>query len=217
MIKPWTQRFLKLALEREALRFGEFTLKSGRVSPYFFNAGEFSSGAAVATLAGCYAEAIEASGMEFDLLYGPAYKGIPLVTAVAMCLARDHGRDLPFAYNRKEAKTHGEGGVTVGAPITGRVLIVDDVISAGTSVNESIELIEAAGARPCGVAIALDREERGSEREHSAVEEVEARGLQVVSVAGLGDLIAWLETHDRPPASLESMINYRSRYGTRSP
>lgn len=216
MLKPWTTRFLELALERDALRFGRFTLKSGRESPYFFNAGEFSTGAAVATLAGCYAEAIVASGLEFDLLFGPAYKGIPLVTAVAMSLARDHGRDVPFAYNRKEAKTHGEGGVTVGAPITGRVLIVDDVISAGTSVNESIELIEAAGARACGVAIALDREERGSEQEHSAVEEVQVSGLKVVSIAGLGDLIAWLQAHDRPPASLESMINYRSRYGTRS-
>lgn len=217
MLKPWTSRFLQLALEREALRFGEFTLKSGRVSPYFFNAGAFSTGAAMATLAGCYAEAIVDSGMEFDLLFGPAYKGIPLVTAVAMSLARDHDMDVPFAYDRKEVKAHGEGGLTVGATITGRVLIVDDVISAGTSINQAIELIEAAGARPSGVAIALDREERGSAEERSAVQEVQAKGLQVVSIAGLGDLIAWLQSHDRPPASLEAMMNYQSRFGTLCP
>lgn len=213
MIKPWTNRFLQLALEREALRFGEFTLKSGRVSPYFFNAGEFSSGAAMATLAGCYAEAIVDSGIEFDLLFGPAYKGIPLVAAIAICLARDHDLDVPFAYDRKEAKTHGEGGRTVGAPIAGRVLIVDDVISAGTSINQAIDLIEDSGAGAGGVAIALDREERGSTTEHSAVQEVEAKGLKVVSIAGLGDLITWLQSHDRPPASLDAMMDYQRRYG----
>src|SRR5699024_4843099 len=150
MLKPWTTRFLDLALERKALRFGRFTLKSGRDSPYFFNAGEFSSGAAVAVLAQCYADAIVDSGIAFDMLYGPAYKGIPLATAIAMSLARDHDIDVPFAYNRKEAKDHGEGGMLVGAPLAGRVLIVDDVITAGTSVGESLSIIAAAGATAAG-------------------------------------------------------------------
>jgi len=213
MLKTWTSRFLDLALEREALRFGNFTLKSGRESPYFFNAGEFSTGGAVDSLARSYADAIVDSGVAFDMLFGPAYKGIPLATAVAISLARDHTLDVPFAYNRKEAKRHGEGGVLVGAPLAGRVLIVDDVISAGTSVAESIGLIEAAGARACGVAIALDRQERGADGERSAVQAVEARGLQVVAIARLQDLIDWLASHDRPPASLDAMKMYQQRYG----
>jgi len=213
MLKPWTIRFLELALERNALRFGRFTLKSGRESPYFFNAGEFSTGAAIATLSRCYADAIVGSGIAFDMLYGPAYKGIPLATAVAMCLARDHGLDKPFAYNRKEAKDHGEGGQIVGAPLAGRVLIVDDVISAGTSIAESLATIEAAGASAVAVAIALDRQERGGEDRRSAVQVVEDRGLQVVSIARLQDLIDWLAAHDRPPASLDAMVGYQQRYG----
>ncbi len=213
MIKPWTTRFLQLALDREALRFGRFTLKSGRESPYFFNAGEFSTGAAVDTLTRCYADAIVDSGIEFDMLFGPAYKGIPLATAVAMNLSRGHGIDVPFAYNRKEAKNHGEGGTIVGAPLSGRILIVDDVISAGTSVGEALAIIAESGAEAAGVAIALDRQERGSDDERSAVQAVEMRGLQVVSIASLQDLIDWLAAHDRPPASLDAVIGYQQRYG----
>lgn len=213
MLKPWTHRFLQLAVERKALDFGRFTLKSGRESPYFFNAGRFSSGAAIDGLARCYADAIVDSGMAFDTLFGPAYKGIPLAAAVAMSLARDHGRDVPFTYNRKEAKDHGEGGVLVGAPLAGRVLIVDDVISAGTSVNESLGLIEAAGAEPAGVAIALDRQERGPSGERSALQSVETRGMTVISIARLQDLIDWVESRDGPPADLEAMLAYQQRYG----
>ncbi len=217
MLKPFTTRFLQLALDREALRFGRFTLKSGRESPYFFNAGEFSTGSAIDTLSRCYADAIvDASvnaGLAFDMLFGPAYKGIPLAAAVALSLARDHGIDVPFAYNRKEAKDHGEGGMLVGAPLAGRVLIVDDVISAGTSIGQALEIIADAGASATGVAIALDRQERGAEGERSAVQAVEAQGLQVVAIARLQDLIDWLASHDRPPASLDAVIGYKQRYG----
>lgn len=213
MLKPFTTRFLQLALDHEALRFGRFTLKSGRESPYFFNAGEFSTGSAIDILSRCYADAVVASGVAFDTLFGPAYKGIPLATAVALSLSRDHGIDVPFAYNRKEAKDHGEGGVLVGAPLSGRVLIVDDVISAGTSIGEALEIIAAAGARAAGVAIALDRQERGNEDERSAVQTVESRGLQVVSIASLQDLIDWLASHERPPATLDAVIGYQQRYG----
>jgi len=213
MLKPWTTRFLELALDREALGFGRFTLKSGRESPYFFNAGKFSTGSAIDELSRCYADAIVDSGIEFDLLFGPAYKGIPLATAVALSLSRDHGIDVPFAYNRKEAKRHGEGGQLVGAHLTGRVLIVDDVISAGTAIGEALEIIGEAGAEATGVAIALDRQERGSEGERSAVELVESRGLQVISIASLQNLIAWLASHDRPPANLDAVIGYQQRYG----
>jgi len=221
MLKPFTIRFLELALERKALRFGRFTLKSGRQSPYFFNAGEFSTGAAIDTLARCYADAIVDAGVEFDMLFGPAYKGIPLATAVALSLSRDHGIDAPFAYDRKEAKDHGEGGSIVGAPLAGRVLIIDDVISAGTSIGHALELIADAGAEASGVAIALDRQERAGGDEHederlneqSAVQAVEARGLQVVSIAGLQDLIDWLASSDRPTADLDAVIGYQQRYG----
>jgi orotate phosphoribosyltransferase len=213
MLKPHTQRFLELALEREALRFGRFTLKSGRESPYFFNAGEFSTGSAIDRLSRCYAEAIVDSGVAFDMLFGPAYKGIPLATAVALSLARDHGIDRPFAYNRKEAKDHGEGGTIVGAPLSGRVLIVDDVISAGTSVGESLELIAAAGAEAAGVAIALDRQERSGDDERSAVQAVESRGLHVVSIARLSDLIEWLRQDGRDASRLDAMVGYQQRYG----
>ncbi|OAB61727.1 orotate phosphoribosyltransferase [Leptolyngbya valderiana BDU 20041] len=212
MSNPWTDNFLSLALDYQALRFGSFTLKSGRVSPYFFNAGQFSDGKGIDRLAACYAEAIQASELEFDLIYGPAYKGIPLAAAVAMHLYRDFDRNLPFAYNRKEAKTHGEGGQTVGAPIAGRVLIIDDVISAGTSVRESIEVIESFGAKARAVAIALDRQERGENRT-SAVEEVREAGLEVISVACLDDLIDWLGAHDVANADRSAMLAYRDRYG----
>ncbi len=192
-IKQYQQQFLKQAISSEALCFGEFTLKSGRVSPYFFNAGRFSSGGALAVLSRCYADAIVDSGVEFDVLFGPAYKGIPLAAATACALAEYHGRDLPFVYNRKEAKDHGEGGVLVGAPLQGRVLIIDDVITAGTAIREAIGMIEAAKAEVVGVAIGLDRQERG-QGELSAIQELEAEhGLQVISIAGLENIVQYLQ------------------------
>src|ERR1700739_3950073 len=181
--------FIELALAREALRFGQFRLKSGRDSPYFFNAGLFSDGEAAALLGRCYAAAIVRSGLEFDMIFGPAYKGIPLATATAIALAVHHGLPVPYAYNRKEAKEHGEGGLVVGAPLHGRVLIVDDVITAGTAVRESLELIRRACAEPVAVALALDREERGR-GDLSAVQELErTENLKCVSVVTLSDLI----------------------------
>ena len=208
-------RFLQLALRAQALRFGEFTLKSGRVSPYFFNAGLFNSGALMAELATSYADAIQAHGVEFDLLFGPAYKGIPLATALACEFAR-RGRDLPVAFNRKEAKDHGEGGNLVGAKLAGRVLIIDDVITAGTAIGESVAIIRAAGATPVGVALALDREERGKEGERSAVEEARARyDLEVASIVRLRDLISWLEHSAPDPAVLAAVRAYRERWGSK--
>jgi len=212
--------FIELALAREALRFGQFRLKSGRDSPYFFNAGLFSDGEAAAVLGRCYAAAIIRSSLEFDMLFGPAYKGIPLVTATAIALAAHHGRSVPYAYNRKEAKEHGEGGVVVGAPLHGRVVIVDDVITAGTAVRESLELIRRAGAEPVGVALALDREERG-QGNLSAVQELErTENLKCVSVVTLSDLI---EALSRPAGGqarvsaeqLAALAAYRARYGAR--
>lgn len=199
-------------MELGVLRFGEFTLKSGRRSPYFFNAGLFNTGRAIAGLGRYYARAAALSGLEFDMLFGPAYKGIPLVTATVAALAEHEGRNLPFAFNRKEAKDHGEGGLIVGAPLTGRVLIVDDVITAGTAIRESVEIIRAHGATPAGVLIALDREERG-QGERSAVQEVqETLGLPVVSVLRLRDLMVHLENTGEQ-AVLDAVRAYRDRYG----
>ena len=212
MAAVWTHRFLDLALEYEALRFGSFTLKSGRVSPYFFNAGLFSDGDGLNRLARCYADALVGSSVEFDFLFGPAYKGIPLVAAIAVSLARDHGRNLPFAYNRKEVKDHGEGGLLVGAAMHGRVVIVDDVISAGTSINQSIALIKSAGAEPVAASIALDRQERGPDQ-RSAVQAVLDQGLAVVSLARLDDLIEWLDQRGDGLGHLQALRNYRLRYG----
>ncbi len=212
MTTSWTRHFLELALEHQALRFGSFKLKSGRTSPYFFNAGAFSDGAGLAGLARCYADAIMASGLDFDMLFGPAYKGIPLVAAIAVSLHRDHGRNVSFAYNRKEAKGHGEGGRVVGAALSGRVLIVDDVISAGTSVRESVELINAADAQAIAVAIALDRQEQGEDH-RSAVDAVRASGLEVISIARLDDLITWLRTREDMDNQHVKMEDYRKRYG----
>ena len=218
------QAFIRFSLESGVLRFGEFKTKAGRLSPYFFNAGLFDDGAKLARLAGFYAQHILASGIEFDMLFGPAYKGIPLGAVVAAELAR-LGRNVPFAYNRKEAKDHGEGGTLVGAPLKGRVLIVDDVMSAGTAVRESIRLIEAAGAKAHAVAIALDRQEMATEVDaqgktrdvaHSAVQYVrETLGLQVCAVAQLDDLLAFLQ-HSADPALAEYLLAvevYRQRYG----
>jgi len=196
------------------LRFGEFKTKAGRLSPYFFNAGSFNDGAALARLCDFYARAILASGISFDALFGPAYKGIPLVAGTAIALALQ-GHNLPFCFNRKEAKDHGEGGVLIGAPLAGRVLIIDDVISAGTSVRESVELIRTQGAVPAGVVIALDRMERGA-GDLSAVQEVEtAYAIPVVSVANLDDLIAYLEGNPELERSLLAVTEYRTRYGAK--
>ena len=204
--------FIRLCLELGVLRFGDFRLKSGRQSPYFFNAGLFNTGRAIAALGRHYARAAAVSGLAFDMLFGPAYKGIPLVTATAAALAEHEGRDLPYAFNRKEAKHHGEGGSIVGAPLAGRVLIVDDVITAGTAIRESADIIRGHGAMPAGVLIALDREERG-QGERSAVQEVqELLGLPVVSVLRLRDLLTHLEASGEQ-AILESVHAYRDRYG----
>ena len=209
--------FLALALEAGALRFGRFTLKSGRVSPYFFNAGLFDTGAALAGLGRAYAATLAGANLGCDMLFGPAYKGIPLVAATATALAERHGRDLPYCFNRKEAKTHGEGGLIVGRPLAGRVLIVDDVITAGTAIRDSIELIRSAGAQPAGVLLALDREERGRESGRSAVEEVRALfGIPVVAILTLSDLIAGLEhgLGGVPDGALSELRAYRAAYGT---
>jgi orotate phosphoribosyltransferase len=206
------QDFIEFALASQVLRFGEFKTKAGRLSPYFFNAGLFNDGNSLARLAEFYAKAAEAGGVQFDMLFGPAYKGIPLVATITMALAQ-RGRNFPFAYNRKEAKDHGEGGNIVGAPLAGRVLIVDDVISAGTSVRESVELIRAAGATPAGVLIALDRQERG-QGELSAVQEVTRDyGIPVVAVAGLRDLMAYLEHHPEFATHQAAVARYREQYG----
>jgi orotate phosphoribosyltransferase len=212
--------FIDLALKREALRFGRFTLKSGRESPYFFNAGCFSDGEAAAVLGRCYAAAIVASGIGFDMVFGPAYKGIPLATAAVVALATEHGRSVPYAYNRKEAKQHGEGGRIVGAPLSGRVLIIDDVITAGTAVRESLDMIREAGAQTAGVALALDRQERGA-GELTAVQEVEQQhGLRCVSIVTLADLIEALSQRADGRArisdeQLTALRAYRQRYGAR--
>jgi orotate phosphoribosyltransferase len=204
--------FIRLCLDLGVLRFGQFTLKSGRVSPYFFNAGLFNTGAAIAALGRYYAHAATISGVGFDMLFGPAYKGIPLVTATASAMAEHEGRNLPFAFNRKEAKDHGEGGTIIGAPLRGRVLIVDDVITAGTAIRESVGIIVGQGASPAGVLIALDREERG-QGERSAVQEVrETLGLPVVSVLRLRDLLEHLEGTGEAEV-LASVRSYRDRYG----
>src|SRR5262245_32560662 len=205
-------QFISLCLELGVLRFGEFKLKSGRVSPYFFNAGLFNSGRALAELGRFYAQAMESARVECDVLFGPAYKGIPLVATVAIALADGHGRNLPWAFNRKEAKDHGEGGTIVGTPLAGRVLIIDDVITAGTAIREATDIIRGNGATPAGVVIALDRQERG-QGTLSAVQEVE-QGLRVpvISILKLADLIAWLEqTGDA--AQLAALRRYRSEYG----
>lgn len=212
--QDFSREFIAFACEQGVMRFGEFKTKAGRMSPYFFNAGLFYDGASLDRLCDFYARAILASGLEFDVLFGPAYKGIPLAAGIAIALSR-HGRNTPFCYNRKEAKDHGEGGTLVGAPLAGHVLIVDDVISAGTSVGESVALIQAAGAIPAGVVIALDRQEKGS-GELSAVQEVERRyNMPVISVATLHDLIAFLSGNKELERNLDAVSRYREQYGIR--
>lgn len=215
-MQPHQRQFLDLALRLGVLRFGQFKLKSGRQSPYFFNAGLFDTGDAIAGLGRAYADALVGSGLEFDLLFGPAYKGIPLVAATAHALSLHHGRNVPFCFNRKEAKDHGERGSIVGRALGGRVLIVDDVITAGTAIRESVDLIRAAGATPAGVLLALDRQEQGRESTRSAVQEVRDQyGIPVVSILTLADLIAGLEhgLSGVPADTLGAMRSYRDRYG----
>lgn len=212
-MQGYQQDLIDFALAREVLRFGTFTLKSGRESPYFFNTGLFHSGEALHRLGSAYARRLIDSGLGFDMVFGPAYKGIPLVAAVSMALATAHGVDCPWAFNRKEAKAHGEGGSVVGAPLAGRVLIVDDVISAGTSVAESVALIEAAGATLAGVLVALDRQERG-QREQSATQEVAARhGVPVIAILDVDTLMDYLARQPDRADDLAAMRDYRARYG----
>ncbi len=212
-MQDYKQAFLEFAIEVGVLRFGEFTLKSGRISPYFFNAGLFNTGSHLARLGRFYAQAIVDAGIEFDVLFGPAYKGIPLATTASIALADHHGRDLPYCFNRKEAKAHGEGGNLVGAPLTGRVLIVDDVITAGTAIRESVEIITAADATPAGVVISLDRQERGK-GERSAIQEVEQDlGMPVVSIVTLADLQMHLESKADSAGTLTRIKAYRAQYG----
>ena len=213
-MEDYKRQLLELSIAGGILGFGQFTLKSGRVSPYFFNAGRFSGGATLSQLASCYAAAIVASGIEVEVMLGHAFKGIPLVSATAVALFRDRGIDVPYCFNRKEAKDHGEGGVLVGAPLTGRVLIVEDIITAGTAIREVLQLIEASGATAAGVVGAIDREERGQEGDRSAIAELEAAyNLRVASVIGLSDVVAYLENDGNYAAELRSISDYRARYG----
>lgn len=207
-----SQEFIAFAVEKEVLRFGEFKTKAGRLSPYFFNAGLFNDGTSLMKLGEFYAAAIKNSGIEFDMLFGPAYKGITLVASIAIAFAKN-GHNIPYAYNRKEAKDHGEGGVIVGSPLKGRVLIIDDVISAGTSVRESVELIAANGAKACGVAIAIDRQEKGL-GELSAVQEVVKNNqIPVCAIASLSDLMDFLQNQPNMAQNLLTVKAYRQQFG----
>lgn len=214
-MEKYQQEFIALAIKFQALRFGEFTLKSGRVSPYFFNAGLFHTGSALAELGRQYAAAIQASGVEFDMLFGPAYKGIPLAATTAIALADHHGRDCPYAYNRKEAKDHGEGGTLVGAPLEGRVLIIDDVISAGTATRETMSLIQASTAEAAGVVVGLNRQERGQgDSPVSAIQEIEeAFSIPVISIAAVDHIIAYLEKDGGNNNHAQRIRAYRAQYG----
>ena len=207
----YQSRFVDYCLQRGALRFGEFTLKSGRVSPYFFNAGIFNRGADLSALAEFYADAIQQAGIEFDLLFGPAYKGIPLAAITASALYQQHQLDVPYAFNRKEIKDHGEGGSIVGAEIAGRVMIIDDVITAGTAIRESLALINTLGARVCAVTIALDRQEKGS-GELSAIQELEQQGLQVISIIKLEHILEYLGNSGQNQQK-KAIETYLARYG----
>jgi orotate phosphoribosyltransferase len=212
-MKPYQQQFIEFALATGVLRFGSFTLKSGRVSPYFFNSGLFNSGASLAQLGRFYAQTIAESALEFDTLFGPAYKGIPLASTTVVALADQHQRDVPYVFNRKEKKDHGEGGQLVGADLTGKVLIIDDVISAGTSVRESVEIIKASDAQPAGVIIALDRQERGQD-ERSAIQQVEQElNIPVISIITLNNLLSYLENNAELAEHLPAVQAYRAEYG----
>ena len=212
-MQKYQLEFIEFAIQYKVLCFGEYTLKSGRLSPYFFNSGLFNDGNSLARLGRFYASAIQAADIEYDMLFGPAYKGIPLASAVAIALADDHDINMPYCFNRKEAKDHGEGGSTFGAPLQGKTMIIDDVISAGTSVNLSVEIIQQAGATPAGVAIALNRQERG-EGESSAVQEVEQRHqMKVISIITLENMIEYLEKIPSMSENLDKIRRYREAYG----
>lgn len=212
-MQDYQREFLDFALDVGVLRFGQFTLKSGRISPYFFNAGLFNTGASLARLGRFYAQAIVTSGIAFDVLYGPAYKGIPLAAVTAAALYDHHGIDIPYAFNRKEAKAHGEGGSIVGHALEGNILIIDDVITAGTAIRESMDVIAAHGAKPAGVVIALDRQERGK-GERSAIQEVEGDyAIPVAAIARLQDLVSFLATRGDTPEHLANIQAYRAEYG----
>lgn len=207
--------FLEFVIKNDILKFGEFTLKSGRVSPYFFNAGLFNTGEKIAFLAQSYGAAIAASDLDFDVIFGPAYKGIPLAATTAMALASEHKIDKPFCFNRKEAKDHGEGGSIVGAPLTGRALIIDDVITAGTAIREAVEILKVNGAELCGIAVAMDRQEKGT-GEKSAIQEIEENyGVPVISIITLHNIIGYLEQTQSPElsANLAAVQAYRETYG----
>jgi orotate phosphoribosyltransferase len=209
----YQREFIEFALAKKVLRFGEFTLKSGRISPYFFNAGLFNTGGDLAKLGRFYAQALVNSGIEFDVLFGPAYKGIPIATTTAVALADHHQRDVPYCFNRKETKTHGEGGQLVGSPLQGNIMLVDDVITAGTAIRESMTIIQAQGANLAGVLIALDRQEKG-QGELSAIQEVERDfNTQVVAIITLNDLISYLEQQPNQTDSLNAIKRYRDNYG----
>lgn len=212
-MKAYQREFIEFALGKGVLKFGEFTLKSGRTSPYFFNAGLFNTGADLAKLGRYYAAALQDSGIEFDVLFGPAYKGIPIATAAAVSLFEHHGKDVPYCFNRKEAKTHGEGGNLVGSKLKGRIMLVDDVITAGTAIRESMDIVEANGASLAGVLIALDRQEKGK-GELSAIQEVERDyNAKVIAIVTLGDIIEYLSEQPGQEAMLEKVREYRQQYG----
>jgi len=214
-MKAFQIEFIEFALSRQVLKFGSFTLKSGRTSPYFFNAGLFNTGGDLAKLGRFYAAAVQESGIAFDVLFGPAYKGIPIATTTAVALYDHHQRDVPYCFNRKEAKTHGEGGSLVGSPLQGKIMLVDDVITAGTAIRESMQIIQAQGAELAGVLIALDRQERG-QGELSAIQEVERDfGTKVVSIIGLNDLINYLQGKPELVEHLEAVSAYRAQYGVK--
>lgn len=216
-MKDYQHEFLDFAIATGVLCFGEFTLKSGRLSPYFFNSGLFNTGESLARLGRYYAQSIEQSGIDYDCLFGPAYKGIPLVATASVALYDHHQRNVPYVFNRKEAKDHAEGGITVGAKLKGRVLIIDDVISSGMSIDESVDIIRAARATPAGVAISLDRMERGRGSDLTAIQAVEKRhGIKVASIVTLDDLITYLEDKPQQAEDLERIRAYRAKYGPKS-
>ena len=212
-MKAYKVEFIENAIENGALKFGQFELKSGRTSPHFFNAGEFYKGSALSALGKCYATAIVESGIEFDVLFGPAYKGITLAAATAIALSEDHGIDVPYCFNRKEAKAHGEGGSLVGAPLEGRVLIIDDVITAGTAIREVMAIVDQAGAKAAGVVIGLDRKERGK-TDKSAIQEVEEQfAIPVASIVDINDILGYLEKQPKNQALVAKIDAYRQQYG----
>ncbi|CAG18638.1 orotate phosphoribosyltransferase [Photobacterium profundum] len=212
-MKAYQRQFIEFALEKGVLKFGEFTLKSGRVSPYFFNAGLFNTGRDLARLGRFYAEALVDAGIDYDVLFGPAYKGIPIATTTAVALADHHDIDMPYCFNRKEVKTHGEGGSLVGSDLEGRIMLVDDVITAGTAIRESMEIIKANGADLAGVLVAIDRQEKGK-GELSAIQEVERDfGCAVISIVSLGDVVTYLSEQDGMDAHLAAVKSYRAEYG----